>query len=536
MFKRILLVLLLTCNVLLAENNTTLKAEDGAKIEALKQKIVLIEESIKDNLWFKRYENYLTYHKLLDELSTVDAEVKKLKNAKDKASIEKYEKLLSKQEALEKQILLLQEFKNSPFSRLSEPVELESYPKVTNPISIISALSYVKQIKQGSSDYKASIDRLGLLIGKLQEKLKLLEEIYQLDPTILNEDGIYEAQKELNTFIAAQEVANTSYSLHVKKVEEASIRVTQDITLQVKHAFNIGIVVVLVIICTLLLKLAAKRYIKDNERFYLANKIINFANITLIVIILLFAYLENVSYLVTVLGFASAGIAIAMKDWFMSILGWMVIVFGGSFHVGDRIKVRKDGLSYVGDIIDISLLRMTVFEDVTLTTYLENTRAGRVFFVPNNLIFTSLISNYTHGTIRTVWDGIYIYITFDSNHKKAVHIAREITKKYSKGYTDIARKQLNLLRNQYSLKNTNVEPRVFAFVEGQGFCINCWYMTNSYAALTLRGTIGCEIIDAFNQESDIKIAYQTQNINLGQQEKPSTPPNEPVNNDEKSLF
>ena len=325
-------------------------------------------------------------------------------------------------------------------------------------------------------------------------------------------------------------------SLHVKKVEEATIRVTQDITLQIKHAFNIGIVIVVVIIFTLLLKLAAKRYIKDNERFYLANKIINFANITLIVIVLLFAYLENVSYLVTVLGFASAGIAIAMKDWFMSILGWMVIVFGGSFHVGDRIKVRKDGLSYVGDIIDISLLRMTVLEDVTLTTYLENVRAGRVFFVPNNMIFTSLISNYTHGTIRTVWDGIYIYITFDSNHKKAVHIAREITKKYSKGYTDIARKQLNLLRNQYSLKNTNVEPRVFAFVEGQGFCVNCWYMTNSYAALTLRGTIGCEIIDAFNQESDIKIAYQTQNINLGQQEKPSTPPNEPVNTNEKSLF
>jgi small-conductance mechanosensitive channel len=60
-------------------------------------------------------------------------------------------------------------------------------------------------------------------------------------------------------------------------------------------------------------------------------------------------------------------------------------------------------------------------------------------------------------------------------------------------------------------------------------------MTNSYAALSLRGTIGCEIIDAFNQESDITIAYQTQNINFGKQEKPvpSEPPKSP---DEKSLF
>jgi len=535
MLRKFILIFGLTCSLLLAENNATLAPQERAKIDLLFEKIGLIEESIKDNLWLKRYGNYLTYQKLVEELSTVDEEVKKFKNTKDKQAIEKYEKLLSKQESLEKQVLLLQEFKTSPFAKLAEPIELESRPRITNPFAIISALSYIKQIKQDSNDYKVRIERLDFLVDKLKEKLAFLEEIQKIESSVYIDDLVYTTHKELNAFISTQEIARTSYSLHAKKVEEASIRSTQDITLQIKRAFNIGVFVVIVIVITLLLKLVAKRYIKDNERFYLANKIINFANITLIVFILLFSYLENVSYLVTVLGFASAGIAIAMKDWFMSILGWMVIVFGGSFHVGDRIKVRMEGQSYVGDIIDISLLRMTVLEDVTLTTYLENIRSGRVFFVPNNMIFTTLISNYTHGTIRTVWDGIYIYITFDSNHKKAVHLAREITKKYSKGYTDIARKQLNLLRNQYSLKNTNVEPRIYAFVEPQGFCVNCWYMTNSYAAMTLRGTIGTEIIDAFNQEPDITIAYQTQNINLGKQERPNALiPQAPT--DEKSLF
>lgn len=517
------------------ENNETKSIEISIKKESLEQKIAAIEESIKDNLWYKRYGNYLTYQKLSEELSSVDEELKKTKNARDKATQERHENLITKQESLEKQIILLQEFKNSPFSKLTEPIELEGYTRVTNPFAILSALSYIKQIKQINTDYKASIDRLGFLIDKLSEKLSFLKEIEALEPTIASQDRVYEAQKELNAFKAAQEVASTSYSLHVKRVEETTIRISQDITLQIKRAFNSGIIIVIIVIFALLLKLAAKRYIKDNERFYLANKIINFANITLIVIILLFSYLENVSYLVTVLGFASAGIAIAMKDWFMSILGWLVIVFGGSFHVGDRVKIQKDGLSYVGDIIDISLLRMTILEDITLTTYLENIRSGRIFFIPNNMIFTSVISNYTHGTIRTVWDGIYIYITFDSNHKKAVHIAREITKKYAKGYTDIARKQLNLLRNQYSLKNTNVEPRVFAFVEQQGFCVNCWYMANSYAALSLRGTIGCEIIDAFNKEPDITIAYQTHNINMGKQTHPM-PPQEPSETHEKTLF
>ena len=536
MITKLLWAFFLTIACLHAEGNNTIKLEDSIKTEALRQKISQIDESIKDNLWFKRYGNYLTYQKLIEELSTVDAEIKKFKNTKDKASLEKYEKLLSKQESLEKQIELLKEFKSSPFTRMVEAVELENYPKVTNPVAIISALSYIKKIKQDTIDYRTRIDRLDFLVGKLKEKMAFLEEIYQIEPVITNEDLLYEAQKELNAFTAAQEIANTSYSLHVKKVEEATIRVTQDITLQMKRAFNIGIFIIVVIVMTLLLKFAAKRYITDNERFYTANKIINFVNVTLIILILLFSYIENVSYLVTVLGFASAGIAIAMKDWFMSILGWMVIVFGGSFHVGDRVKVQKDGLTYVGDIIDISLLRITLFEDITITTYRENRRAGRVVFNPNNYVFTNLLSNYTHGTIRTVWDGIDIFITFDSNHKKAVHIAREITKKYAKGYTDIARKQLNLLRNQYSLKNTNVEPRVFSFVEPQGFCISSWYMTNSYATLTLRSTISSEIMDAFNKEADIKIAYATQNINLGSQKKIIPEFEQPKGADEKSLF
>ena len=536
MLAKLLFIVFLISTSLFAEDNATINLQERIKIEALNDKITLIDESIKNNLWSKRYGNYLSYQKLLEELNAIDEEVKKFKNPKDKQSIERYENLLTKQESLEKQIMLLQEFKNSPFSKLAEPTELESHPRITNPFAIISALSYIKQIKQDSSDYKNRIDRLGFLVDKLNERLSLLLQIQSIQPNSENEDRVYETRKELNAFVAIQEITTTSYSLHVKKVEEANIRVTQDITNQIKRAFNIGIFIVIVIVFTILLKMVAKRYVTDNERFYLANKIINFANITIIVFILLFSYLENVSYLVTVLGFASAGIAIAMKEWFMSILGWMVIVFGGSFHVGDRIKVQKDGLSYVGDIIDISLLRMTVLEDITLTSYKENIRSGRIFFVPNNHIFSSIISNYTHGTIRTVWDGIYIYITFDSNHKKAVHLAREITKKYSKGYTDIARKQLNLLRNQYSLKNTNVEPRIYAFVEEQGFCVNCWYMTNSYAALSLRGTIGCEIIDAFNKEEDITIAYQTQNINVGKQTKPSFPPPESKNADEKSLF
>ncbi|HFS85155.1 MAG TPA: mechanosensitive ion channel, partial [Epsilonproteobacteria bacterium] len=257
-----------------------------------------------------------------------------------------------------------------------------------------------------------------------------------------------------------------------------------------------------------------KRYMSDMDRYYTINKAINLTFFIFVVLTLLFAYIQNVSYLVTILGFASAGIAIAMKDWFMSVMGWFVIVIGGAIHVGDRIRVVRDGVEYVGDVVDISLLRMTVHEDVTLTTYLVNRRAGRIVFVPNNYIFTEMISNYSHAGLKTVWDGIDFFVTFDSDYKKASTIAKETAKKYSKGYTDITRKQLNKLRSQYHMKNTNVEPRIFTLIEPYGMKVSVWYLTNSFATLTLRSTISMEIISRIHDEPDIHLAFPTQSVYL----------------------
>ena len=312
--------------------------------------------------------------------------------------------------------------------------------------------------------------------------------------------------------------------VYKKRIEIIIININKEIQNQVYKIAKIGFVVLFVFIIFFLLKLIVKKYITDHERFYMANKIITFTNFTIIILIVFFNYIENAGNMLTILGFASAGIAIAMKDWFMSILGWLVIVFGGSIHVGDRIRVDMDGMKYVGDVMDISLLRMTILEDITLTAITRNRRAGRIVFVPNNYIFTNLIANYTHSSLKTVWDGVHITITYDSNHKKALHLAKEIVKKYSKGYTDITRKQLNKLRSQYSLKNTNVEPRIFSFIEPSGISIDSWYLTNAYATLTLRSVISLEIVDAFNLADDITIAYPTQMLHMEESAKRKKPP------------
>ncbi len=516
---RILFFLLGLLVFVYGEQNASVPLDDiesSSKVADIRQQISNIDTSLRGNVWITRYANYNTYQNLLSELEKNEAALKKL----DKNS-RKSDELIRRSGTLKEQINLLKEYEKVPFSNMLAAPEVETPPRIINPIALISGFSYIKKIKGEKADYSRHIVELEALLSKLEDKEKLMTQLLEFDNSDANRDDLYALRQEISEFNAVKQIANTTFNVYEKRADEAINITTTDIKSQFLSMLNIAIVIIITIALTFFAKFIAKRNITDNERFYTVNKFLNFLNVTIIVLILLFAYIENVTYVVTVLGFASAGIAIAMKDMFMSMLGWMVIMFGGSIHVGDRVRVFHDGSEFVGDIIDISLLRMTVFEDVTYSTYKFNRRAGRIVFVPNNYIFTDLIANYSHYGMKTVWDGIDIVISFDSNHKKAVHIAKTIVRKYSKGYTDIAKRQMTKLRSQYSVKNPNVEPRIFTFFEPYGINISSWYMSNSYATLALRSTISAELIDAFNKEDDIKIAYPSQTLYLGKKQTPS---------------
>ena len=495
-----------------------LEIEKQNQIVSLKAKIIEYEQEIQqEKIWTKSYASYLTSLKIEEDLKKIDKQIKKLKRyKKNKKKQEELESLISKKKILTIQLGELKQKGSAPFAELITPPKIDDVPEVTNPFDVFNAISFLKTAKEEFNTYIQRKLELEKLIELLKKELVVYDKLYKLTSEVSYKKLYDEKKKELEKFISAFEILSVTEEVYSKRLEVIEINLNKQIKSQIYKLINIGVIVLVVFLIFFSLKLIAKKYIEDNERFYTVNKIITFTNFTIIILILFFNYIENASYLVTILGFASAGIAIAMKDWFMSILGWLVIVFGGSIHVGDRIRVDMDGMKYIGDVLDISLLRITLLEDITLTSIAHNRRAGRIIFVPNNYIFTRMIANYTHSSLKTVWDGIKITITFDSNHKKAMHLVKEITKRYSKGYTDITRKQLNKLRHQYSLKNTNVEPRIYSFIEPYGIDIEAWYLTNAYATLTLRSVISTEILDAFKNEDDIKIAYPTQKINLSE--------------------
>jgi len=495
----------------------------------IEEKNTLDKELLDNNIWSKIYSNYHIYQELKKDEETLNGQINALNRIYRRTDKEEnaLELAINQRDILRGKLALLKEYEKNPFQKFLKPPEIAETPTVGNPFAVISALSYLKKLQSDEEEYTGRYTSLREIMKKFKKRENLLKKLTALERKNTEYQKELKATTEkIHTFVPVLEIFKTTHDVYDKKIDEIKLNLRGEIKKEIEKASVIGGIILFFILLIFLIKYLVRRYMSDNERFYTINKALNITFVTLLIFILLFAYIENVSYLVTILGFASAGIAIAMKDWFMSIMGWFVIIIGGSIHVGDRVKFVREGVEYVGDIVDISLLRMTIQEDVTLTSYLHNRRAGRIIFVPNNFVFTDMIANYSHAGLKTVWDGIDFMITFDSNVSKATSIAKEIVKKYSKGYTDITRKQLNKLRSQYSMKNTNVEPRIYSFIEPYGVKISAWYHTNAYATLTLRSTISAEILERLNQEEDISLAFPTQSIYIDKNVPKPLPPEE----------
>ena len=472
---------------ILALANTSQNKNKFLEYQNIISKEKELMQKLSQNEFYIDYQTYLNYKKLQKEL-------KKYKYLARKSS-----KYKEKYNSIKTELELLKNSKNI-FNTLIKLKTLPPPPEIDNPFQIFNAINYEKELKEILKKNKQKYLLFKNTINEIKELIALKHKLKQNTNSLL---------QMINDF----DIINTVYQTKLKTINSHAETYLNHIQRKIKHEINklifLAVLITISIIFFSLLKHFIKKYIKE-ESVYITNKIINFINISIVLLIIMFFYINNATYIITILGFASAGIAIAMKDWFMNIFGWFVIITSGNFKVGDRIKIylQNGNVKIVGDVIDISITRIIIYEDVTYTTYKYNRRAGRIVFVPNNVIFNNPIFNYTHQGLSTVWDGIDITITFDSNYKKALYLAKEIVNKYSKGYTDITKRRLKRLKSVYNIKTANLEPRIFTFINDYGIVISCWYL-NNYAPLSLRSTISAELIEAFNKEEDIKIAYPT---------------------------
>jgi len=204
----------------------------------------------------------------------------------------------------------------------------------------------------------------------------------------------------------------------------------------------------------------------------------------------------------TYLGLVSAGIAIALKDLVASIAGWFYMVAKRPIAIGDRIQIGE----YRGDVIDIRLFKFTLMEIGNWVDADQST--GRVIHLPNLLILTESLANYSKG-FEYIWDEIPVLITFESNWEKAKQILLEIAREGTEVVTDEARQKIQRATRRFMIYYSKLTPTVYTSVRDSGVLLTLRYLCAPRKRRGQEQVIWERILKAFGHEPDIDFAYPT---------------------------
>ena len=264
----------------------------------------------------------------------------------------------------------------------------------------------------------------------------------------------------------------------------------------------LGILLAVFIVAYFVKKIPS-RFVKEEKSAYYFRKLIGFVTWLIVILIVIFNAAGGIGSISAVIGLAGAGLAIALQDPIVSLVGWFLIIGKYGIRVGDRIEIN----GVKGDVIDVGMLRVAVTEVGNWLSGDQST--GRMVFFPNSFIFKGHFFNYS-TTNSFIWDEIHILVTYESPWKKALDIIVKIAEEASRDVVEKARENQEKLARQFNISLGNPEAYAYVNIADSGVDLVLRFLSEIKLRRTMRDRICREILDAFEKEKDIQLAYPTQ--------------------------
>ncbi|MDR2151359.1 MAG: mechanosensitive ion channel family protein [Helicobacteraceae bacterium] len=279
---------------------------------------------------------------------------------------------------------------------------------------------------------------------------------------------------------------------------------------ELTHIIVVAVVLAAIVAALWITRRAIRRYAMDAETSAFWIRLLNIVTAAIAALFLIFNYIDNLLYALTFVGFVAAGLTIVMKEAVLNFVAWLRLVFGGAVVVGDRILIY-DAQPVIGDVIGISPMSLTLYENITHNNAAEIKRAGRIVFIPNNFIFTKAIYNYTHDTMKTLYDLIEIPFEIKSDFERINKITEETVSALTGRYIEMAKLQYDRLRDRYTMRGKRMRPKIQFMLQDDGKAMRMylWYVAPYRDILSIRSAMTLELLRRFKNEPNILLSGET---------------------------
>jgi len=110
------------------------------------------------------------------------------------------------------------------------------------------------------------------------------------------------------------------------------------------------------------------------------------------------------------LGVVGFAVTFALQQPLFSLIGWVYIMVNRPYQVGDRVAIEDSK----GDVVEVNFLVTELWEiDGDLVS--SNQPSGRIITLPNSVVLSSHVKNYTREEFPFVWNELSVEVAYETD-------------------------------------------------------------------------------------------------------------------------
>lgn len=249
-----------------------------------------------------------------------------------------------------------------------------------------------------------------------------------------------------------------------------------------------------------------KKYIKSNSTRYSARKFLSFISFLVFALFAMVTFDYRLSSLSLALGVAGAGIAFALQEVIVSIAGFLAVLFGNFYKVGDRVQLG--GIK--GDVVDIGVLRTTLME---MGDWVKgDLYNGKMVRVANSFIFKEPVYNYS-GDFPFLWDEIAVPIRHGVDVDYAKEVFLKLLNEHLGDFAKDSKVSWDKLTQELYVENARIEPMVSIVFDENWITFTLRYVVDFKKRRATKDQLFTAILKEIEQsQGKLKIATATLEI------------------------
>jgi len=234
---------------------------------------------------------------------------------------------------------------------------------------------------------------------------------------------------------------------------------------------------------------------EERTRLHTLRAVFHFAAQAAGVLLILFVIFGAPQQLPTIIGFAGAGLTVALKDFIVGFFGWFVLMGKNGIRVGDWVEIN----GVAGEVIEINLLRTILLETGNWTDTGHPT--GRKVAFVNSYAIEGHFFNFTTSG-QWLWDELRITVpTHLDPHLLIDHIQQAVTKETAANVR-AAEEEWAHLTKRYRVRAVSAAPAVNLRPTASGVELHVRYITRAQDRFAMRARLNQALVQLLRQSLD----------------------------------